>query len=51
MTEIQKALDAYDAASKRLAGKGGQGVENTYANTYQTLVTLGVRPQIRKKYR
>lgn len=49
--EIRKALDAFDAASKKLAGKGGQGVENNYAKAYQLLVRLGVRPQIQKKYR
>lgn len=49
--QVRKALDAFDAASKKLAGKGGQGVENAYGTAYQALVTLGVRPQIRKKYR
>jgi hypothetical protein len=47
----RKALDAFDAASKKLAGKGGQGVENKYAAAYKLLVSLGLRPQIRRKYR
>lgn len=49
--EIRKALDTFDAASKKVAGKGGQGVENKYAAAYQKLVMLGVRPQLRRKYR
>jgi hypothetical protein len=31
--------------------KGGQGDELKYAIAYQALVTLGLRPQLRKKYR
>lgn len=48
---VRKALDAFDAASKKLAGKGGQGVENAYATAYKALVTLGVRAPLRRKYR
>lgn len=49
--EIIKAEAAFEAASKKLSGKGGQGVENNYSKAYQALVTLGVRSQIRKSYR
>ena len=31
--------------------EGASGVEAAYAQAYQTLVRLGVEPQIRKKYR
>lgn len=48
--EIRKAEDALDAARKKLSAQG-QGVENTYAAAYQALVTLGARPQLRRKYR
>lgn len=52
MTDAErKALDEFDAASKKLAGKGGQGVENKYAAAYKKLVVLGLRPLLRKKYR
>lgn len=52
--EIRKAQQAYDnAASKlgKLNGKAGSGSEANYAWAYQRLVTLGVKPQIRGKYR
>lgn len=50
--ETIKAIAEFDAAAKKLnvAGKV-QGVENRYAAAYQALVRLGVRPQLRRKYR
>jgi hypothetical protein len=31
--------------------KGGQGDEIKYAVAYQALVTMGIKPQLKKKYR
>lgn len=42
----------YDRIRKGLTmAEGGQGVEGAYSQAYQTLVRLGVAPQLRKKYR
>lgn len=51
---IRKALDAFNAAASKLGkinGKAGTGTESTYAAAYQKLVQLGVKAQIRGKYR
>lgn len=51
---IRKALDDFDAAAKKLGkvnGKAGAGSEAAYAQAYQRLVQLGVKPQLRGKYR
>jgi hypothetical protein len=51
---IDRALREFDAAGKALRvapGKAAQGAENRYGIAYQNLVRLGVRPQIRYKYR
>lgn len=52
--EIQKALQAFDQAASKLGklnGKAGTGSEMAYAAAYQRLVALGVRSQIKGKYR
>ena len=52
--EIQKALMAFNAAASKLGklnGKAGSGSEAQYAAAYQRLVALGVKAQIRGKYR
>jgi hypothetical protein len=53
-----KALRAYEQALDRLprlassdAVSRRNGAEVVYAQAYQTLVRLGLRPQIRGKYR
>jgi len=56
MTEEQlTALNSFSIATRKLAGASGVknagGFEGDYAVAYQRLVRLGVRPQIRKKYR
>lgn len=55
MTDEQtKALAAYDLAASKLGklnGKAGTGSEMTYASAYQRLVVLGLKPQIKGKYR
>lgn len=51
---IDRALREFEAAGKALRsapGKAAQGAENRYGGAYQNLVRLGVRPQIRHKYR
>jgi hypothetical protein len=51
--EIQKALDDFDKARKRLnsaKGKGGAGAEAEYNQAYKRLVQLGVKPRLRGKY-
>lgn len=49
--EAMKAEHEFELATKKLAGKGGQGVENNYAKAYAKLVALGLRAPLRKKYR
>jgi hypothetical protein len=54
-TEIRHAQQAHDnalaAVKKALPGKQGFGIEAVYGQTYQYLVRLGVKPQLKKKYR
>lgn len=54
-TEIRNAQQAHDNAwaviRKATPGKAGFGHEATYGQTYQYLVRLGVKPQLKKKYR
>jgi hypothetical protein len=53
--EIRKALEAHDTAQRQVAkalpGKQGFSIEAVYGQTYQYLVRLGVKPQLKKKYR
>jgi hypothetical protein len=53
--EIYRAEVAHNAAlvnvKKALPGRPGFGIEAVYGQTYQRLVNLGARPQIRRKYR
>ncbi len=52
--EIIKAEAAFNLAASKLGkvnGKAGNGTEVTYALAYQRLVSLGVRTQIKGKYR
>jgi hypothetical protein len=53
--EIKAAESEYNAALAQLQktrpGKEGFGNEAKYGEAYQMLVRLGVRPQIRLKYR
>lgn len=54
MDAIEKALHEYNQAASKLGklnGKAGPGSEAVYAQAYQRLVALGVKPQIRGKYR
>ena len=52
----RKALSEYNAAAAALkrqlkTKQGGKKDEKRFADAYQTLVSLGLAPQIRKKYR
>ncbi len=52
--EIIKAQAAFDLAASKLGklnGKAGTGSEVAYAAAYQKLVALGVKAQIKGKYR
>lgn len=53
--EIRKAREAHDSAwanvRKATPGKAGFGIEAVYGQTYQLLVRLGDKPQLRRKYR
>jgi len=55
MNEVEKrAMDRYELARKRLSSAGAKnagGYEGDYSVAYQALVRLGMRPQLRKKYR
>lgn len=51
---IEKAIAAFNAAASKLGklnGKAGAGSEATYSAAYQRLVALGVKAQIKGKYR
>lgn len=46
----------FEAACKRIRDQktvagGGRGAEKAYGSAYQALVSAGLRPQIRGKYR
>lgn len=51
----EKLLSNFNAAStnirRSLGGKGGEAAEKVYGQTYQALVRIGLKPQLRKKYR
>lgn len=51
--EEAKAIAAYNAAKLQLQKgvPGDRGSEGLFGAAYQKLVNLGLRPQIRKKYR
>lgn len=56
MTDEEKsALQNLDLAWKALqrsnGGKTASGLEKAYSEAYQVCVRLGLKPQIRKKYR
>lgn len=36
---------------KIISGKGGDGAEKKYGQAYQELVKVGLKPQLRKRYR
>ena len=53
--DVEKLKSNLNAASSNLrrvvGGKAGDGVEKTYGQAYQALVRVGVKPQLKKKYR
>lgn len=53
--EIKRAEAEYNAAlaklQKCIVGNQAFGIESQYGQAYQYLVRLGVRPQIKLKYR
>jgi hypothetical protein len=53
--DVNRAVQDMEAALVKLrnakAGKMTAGLEAVYGNAYQKLVRLGVRPQIKGKYR
>lgn len=56
MSEINdRLISNMNAASnnvrKIISGKGGDGAEKKYGQAYQDLVKVGLKPQLRKKYR
>lgn len=56
MSEINdRLISNMNAASnnvrKIISGKGGDGAEKKYGQAYQELVKVGLKPQLRKKYR
>jgi hypothetical protein len=47
-------MDRFELARKKLSSGGGKnagGLEGDYAVAFQRLVRLGLRPQLRRKYR
>lgn len=51
MTAEMEFGTATASVKKALGGKAGFGTEAKYGDAYQHLVRLGVKPQIRHKYR
>jgi hypothetical protein len=54
--EVERAENEYDKQVSKLQrvltyAAGGSAAEKAYSAAYQRLVTLGQRPQIKKKYR
>jgi hypothetical protein len=54
--KAHKAQQAFDAASNNVrrnltTSNGGAKAEKAYADTYSALVSLGLKPKLRKKYR
>lgn len=53
--ENEKLISNFNAATSTLkkitGGKAGEGAEKVYGQAYQQLVKVGIKPQIRKKYR
>lgn len=51
----EKLLSNLNAASTNIrrvvGGKAGEGAEKVYGQAYQALVKVGLKPQLRKKYR
>ena len=51
----ERLLSNLNSASTNLrrviGGKAGEGTEKAYGQAYQALVKVGLKPQIRKKYR
>lgn len=51
---VQSLTKNLEAAYKRMAsstGKSASGAESSYGQAYQELVRIGVKPQLRLKYR
>lgn len=42
---------ASTAIKKSIGGKAGESAEKVYGIAYQQLVKVGLKPQLRKKYR
>jgi hypothetical protein len=53
--DVRRAVTAYEEAFKKLRnmkpGKATAGAEHVYGESYQYLVRLGVRSQLKLKYR
>lgn len=47
----QEYVNALADVKKALPGRPGFGIEAKFGQAYQQLVRLGVKPQIRAKYR
>jgi len=51
----ERLISNFNAASNNVrrivGGKGGEGTEKAYGQAYQALVKVGLKPQLRKKYR
>lgn len=51
----ERLISNFNAATSSLkkiaGGKAGEGIEKVYGQAYQQLVKVGIKPQLRKKYR
>lgn len=51
----ERLISNFNSASTSLkkitGGKAGEGIEKVYGQAYQQLVKVGLKPQLRKKYR
>lgn len=55
MEDHERLVSNFNAMSsaikKQTGGKAGEGIEKQYGQAYQQLVKVGLKPQLRKKYR
>ena len=48
---IEREIEAARYAIEKSGANGGGKAEGVYGSLYQSLVRLGARPQLRRKYR
>lgn len=53
--DSERLISNFNSASNSLkkiaGGKAGESIEKVYGQAYQQLVKVGIKPQLRKKYR